>query len=113
LPSNTVLGGILDVGCGTCQLFKYLRGKGWKGDYTGVDVEKYKGYKYPEGIKLIIGDALEIKFPQVDTCILYNILEHVDSPVALLSKSLKVSKNALVNVENQERSKLGTQSFYA
>jgi SAM-dependent methyltransferase len=91
-------GDVLDVGCGTCQLFNYLKKRGWRGKYVGVDIKKYEGYEYPKSVDIIIGDAFKVKFPKTDTCILYNILEHVDDPVRLLSKSLKASKNVLMNV---------------
>lgn len=40
---------------------------GWKGKYYGIDVKKYDNYEYPPDVELIIGDALEVKFPEVDT----------------------------------------------
>jgi len=90
---------ILDVGCGTCQLYYYLRKRGWKGKYYGIDIRRYEGFKYPEDIVFILGDALEVEFPKVDTVILYNILEHVDDPIKLLSKAFRAaSKNVLINV---------------
>jgi len=91
-------GSILDIGCGTCKLYDYLRSRGWKGQYTGIDTKRYEGYEYPEGIELIIGDATTITLPKTDTCILYNVLEHVNEPTKLLSKCLGISKNTLVNV---------------
>ncbi|WP_457753373.1 class I SAM-dependent methyltransferase, partial [Thermococcus sp.] len=53
-------GDILDVGCGTCQLYRFLRKNGWEGKYYGVDIKRYD-YTYPKDIELIIGDALEIE----------------------------------------------------
>jgi len=107
-------GDILDVGCGTCQLFSYLKNGGWRGKYIGIDVNKYEGYVYPKSVDLIIGDAFRLKFPETDTCVLYNVLEHVDDPVRLLSKSLKASKNVLINVpkRNEEMWKLGVVEFH-
>lgn len=29
---------VLDVGCGFADLYDYLRGRGWQGDYCGVDI---------------------------------------------------------------------------
>ncbi len=107
-------GDILDVGCGTCQLYTFSRKKGWKGKYYGIDVKKYD-YDYPKGIELIIGDALEVEFPEVDTIILYNILEHIDDPVKLLKKALNSAReNVLVNVpkRNEELWKLGIVEYH-
>lgn len=79
-------GDILDVGCATCQLYQFLREKGWQNNYYGMDCQKFEHYEYPKGVNLIIGDALKLEFPEVDTVILYNILEHVSDPVTLLKK---------------------------
>lgn len=92
-------GDILDIGCATCELYKFLKSRGWEGNYYGIDIKKFEDYEYPEGVNLIIGDPLEIDLPEVDTIILYNILEHVDYPLELLKKSVETSKeNVLVNV---------------
>jgi SAM-dependent methyltransferase len=81
-------GSILDIGCGTCRLYNFLSQTGWKGRYVGIDERRYEGYPYPTGVELMIGDASTLTFPKTDTVVLYNILEHVDDPCALLRKSL-------------------------
>jgi SAM-dependent methyltransferase len=92
-------GDILDVGCGTGRLYKLLKERGWNGQYIGLDIKKHEDYAYPDDIKLIISDAFVIPFPEVDTVVLNNILEHVDDPVTLLSKAIDASReNVLINV---------------
>ena len=92
-------GSVLDVGCATCQLYNFLINNNWKNQYYGIDKKKYENYNYPTEINLIIGNVLETEFPEVDTVILYNILEHVDDPLLLLEKSIKSSrKNVLINI---------------
>lgn len=108
-------GNILDVGCATCQLYNYLRKRGWKGKYYGIDIQKYEGYEYPEDVELIIGDAFQISFPRVDTVLLYNILEHVDDPVALLRKAINAAnENVLINIpkRNEEMWKYGIVEYH-
>jgi len=108
-------GDVLDVGCATCQLYDYLQSKGWKGKYYGIDSQKYGGYEYPKDVELIIGDALKIEFPEVDTVVLYNILEHVDDPITLLRKALNATKkNVLINVpkRNEEMWKYGVVEYH-
>lgn len=121
LPENSKLvfqyqrGDVLDVGCATCQLYDYLRRQGWKGQYYGIDSRKYEGYKYPEGVNLIIGNALEVEFPKVDTVVLYNILEHVDEPITLLRKAINTAKgNVLINVpkRNEEMWEYGVVEYH-
>jgi len=100
----------LDVGCATCQLCSFLRDNGWKGKYVGMDVIKHEGFEYPEDVDLLIGDAVKMDFPAIDTVVMYDLLEHVDDPVSLLSKAFKAARhNVLVSVplRNEEMWKHG------
>jgi len=108
-------GDILDVGCATCQLYTFLRSKDWKGKYYGIDSQKYEDYEYPEDVELIIGDALELEFPRVDTVVLYNILEHVGDPIILLRKTIRAAReNVLINVpkRNEEMWQKGVVEYH-
>jgi SAM-dependent methyltransferase len=108
-------GDILDIGCGPCQLYEFLKKKNWKGRYYGIDFQKYGGFNYSPEINLIIGNALEIEFPKVDTVILYNILEHVEEPLKLLKKAIQAAKkNVLINVpkRNEEMWKYGIVEYH-
>lgn len=92
-------GDIIDVGCATCQLYSFLRDNGWKGKYFGIDIAKHGEHEYPKDVDLLIGDAVKMDFPAADTVVMYDVLEHVDDPVALLSKALKAARhNVLVSV---------------
>ncbi len=108
-------GDILDIGCATCQIYEFLKEKSWKGKYYGIDVNKYEAYEYPDDVNLMIGNAMELEFPNVDTVILYNILEHIKDPVALLKKTLKSSRNNVliyVPQRNEELWKNGTVEYH-
>jgi SAM-dependent methyltransferase len=108
-------GDILDIGCGTCQLYNFLKSKGWKGKYYGIDIKKYGNYDYSEDIEFIIGNALELELPKVNTAILYNVLEHIDDPIGLLAKALDSSKdNVLINVpkRNEEMWQYGIAEYH-
>jgi len=92
-------GDVLDVGCATCELYTFLKSNGWDNKYYGIDLVKYDDYEYPADVNLIVGNSSEIEFPEVDTVILYNILEHVDDPLKLLVNSLKSTReNVLINI---------------
>jgi SAM-dependent methyltransferase len=82
-------GDILDVGCGTCRLYNFLSQREWTGHYIGINEQRYEDYAYPPGVELIISDATTITFPKTDTVVLYWLLEHVEDPCALLSKSIE------------------------
>ncbi|MEL7669188.1 methyltransferase domain-containing protein [Methanobacterium sp.] len=108
-------GDILDIGCATCQMYEFLKRNGWKGKYYGIDIQKYEGYAYPNKVNLIIGDATQLDFPEVDTILLYNILEHVNDPISLLKKSLDSSKkNVLIHIpkRNEKLWKHGLAEFH-
>ncbi len=92
-------GSVLDIGCATCELYVFLKSHGWNDEYHGIDIKKYDNYKYPEGVKLVVGDPLKLELPKVDTVILYNVLEHVDDPLELTKKALEVTnENVLINI---------------
>lgn len=92
-------GDVLDIGCATCQLYSFLRDSGWNGKYYGIDIVKHTGYEYPKAVDLLIGDALTMDFPEADTVVLHDVLEHVDDPVKLLTKAMKAARgNVLVSV---------------
>jgi SAM-dependent methyltransferase len=107
-------GSILDIGCGTCQLFVHLQQRGWNKRYYGIDIQKFEGYEYPKDVNLIIGDALSIDLLKVNTVVLYNILEHIDEPYKLITKALKISENVLINVprRNEEMWKYGIVEYH-
>jgi len=107
-------GDVIDIGCATCQLWVYLQQHGWKGKYTGVDVNRYEGYAYPPGVDLLIGDVLTMDLPEADTAIVYDVLEHVSDPVGVLRKALSAAPHAIVDVpkRNEEMWKLGIVEFH-
>jgi len=107
-------GNIVDLGCGTCQLYVYLKERGWRGEYIGIDLYAYEDATYPHGVTLIFGDAATLTLPQSDTYVLYDVLEHVDDPVGLLSKCLQVSQNVLVAVpkRNEELWQYGIVEYH-
>jgi 2-polyprenyl-3-methyl-5-hydroxy-6-metoxy-1,4-benzoquinol methylase len=104
----------LDVGCGTCQVYRHLKKNGWNGTYVGIDMVTYDSAKYPESAKVIIGDALSMELPKSDTCVLHDVLEHVEDPVKLLRKCLDSCKNVLVAVpkRNEELWRFGIVEYH-
>jgi len=91
-------GDVVDVGCGTCQVYHHLVKNGWRGKYVGIDAVAYEGFTYPSEAEIIFGDALKMALPTANTFILYDVLEHVEDPIALLSKCVQAADNVLVAV---------------
>lgn len=59
-------GDILDIGCATCELYTFLRSKGWKNEYYGVDIQKYENYSIKDAKKLIYDEfGVEYSYKQV------------------------------------------------
>ncbi|MGZ7138791.1 MAG: class I SAM-dependent methyltransferase [Halobacteriota archaeon] len=108
-------GSVLDVGCGTCQLYNFLTKNGWTGRYVGIDAKRYEDFAYPEGVELMIGDALALTFPKTDTVVLSHILEHVEDPCALLKKSIdSCQDNVILSVpqRNEALWKTGVVEYH-
>ena len=108
-------GSVLDVGCGTCQLYNFLTKNGWTGRYVGIDAQRYEDFAYPAGVELMIGDALALTFPKTDTVVLSHILEHVGDPCALLKKSIdSCQDNVILSVpqRNEALWKTGVVEYH-
>lgn len=107
-------GNVVDVGCGTCQVYQHLIKHGWKGEYVGVDAVAYEGYAYPEAVKVILGDALAVPLPPSNTYILFDVLEHVEDPIGLLSKCIRNADNVLIAVpkRNEELWRRGVVEYH-
>ena len=102
---------ILDVGCGTADLYCYLSQTDRKYDYTGIDLVKESIRKaqkrYPElKKKLIVGDFLDHEFKQKFDVVVANGLFHwkgqIDEKVYLeyvqnvIKKMFELSKYGVV-----------------
>lgn len=107
-------GDVLDVGCGTCQVYRHLKKNGWSGSYVGIDAVTYDKSKYPEGANVLLGDALRMDLPKADTCVLHDVLEHVEDPVTLLRKCLESCGKALVALpkRNEDLWRFGIAEFH-
>ena len=60
-------------------------------------------------------ELVKTDFPATDTVVMYDLLEHVDDPVILLSKAFKAARhNVLVNVplRNEDMWKHGVVEFH-
>ncbi len=108
LPNKSVL----DVGCGTLQLYKFLKSHGWNGIYYGIDIQKYENVDYTD-VNFILGDAQRVDFPKVDVVVMNDILEHVDHPEILVKKALN-SKLVMMFVPkaNPELWKMGVCEYH-
>lgn len=91
-------GSVVDVGCGTCQLYRFLRASGWQGQYVGIDTVAYEPEAYPDSARVIHGDALTIELPTSDTFVLHDVLEHVEDPVSLLARCIRSAQNVIIAV---------------
>ncbi len=107
-------GNVVDVGCGTCQVYYHLLKQGWKGEYVGVDQVAYPGYTYPEAIQVILGDALRVDLPRSNTYVLHDVLEHVEDPIGLLTRCIGNSENVLIAVpkRNEDLWRYGVVEYH-
>jgi SAM-dependent methyltransferase len=80
-------GTVLDIGCGECELKKYLPGDC---QYTGVDLAPSE--------HVIQGSAYKLDFNDrsFDTTLLLNVLEHLENPLLALTEIRRVTKGQLI-----------------
>ena len=85
LPSGA---SILEVGCGSGQLAKYLKRKGYGVEVTDISREILEEIRESSGIFGYCGSLEEISFPhQYNGIIFNNVLEHLPNPLSSLKKA--------------------------
>jgi SAM-dependent methyltransferase len=94
---------ILDIGAGSCKLAKRLAMRGDL-DVTAVDVVDHKYIDFP--LKLYDGTRLPFADNQFDISILVFALHHALDPRSLLLEATRVTRSALLIVEDSPRNSL-------
>ncbi len=85
LPSGA---SILEVGCGSGQLAKYLKRKGYGVEVTDISHEILEEIRASSGIIGYCGSLEEISFPHhYDGIIFNNVLEHLPNPLSSMKKA--------------------------
>src|SRR4051794_30760003 len=97
LPSGA---SILDVGAGSCLLARRLAMRGDL-DVTAIDVVDYNATDLP--LKLYDGTRLPFEDNQFDIAILVFVLHHAPDPKSLLLEAARVSRSAILLVEDCPR----------
>lgn len=77
---------VLDVGCGFGDLFDYLRARGWRGRYTGLDL-------VPGLLKVARERHPELNFRQVTSVDDLDALEKHDFVIAVSTMNLRLENN--------------------
>jgi ubiquinone/menaquinone biosynthesis C-methylase UbiE len=92
---------VLDFGCGTCSIWKYLADRGY--NLTGVDINNLSLYqKYqPE---IIQEGRLPYEDNQFDVAIIYTVLHHTKDPKSVLLEVKRVAKRLIVVEETYKNS---------
>jgi len=95
LISSIAQGTVLDVGCGVGWLSRLF------GDYVGVDInrEAISIAKKRSKREFVIADALNLPFRSqiFDTCILYDVIEHLSDVNRALLEVRRVSDKVLIS----------------
>lgn len=90
----------MDIGCATGEYCEKLTMLGFK--CVGIDINPdYIAKQSGKGIKTQVMDAASLKFSDnaFDTALIFEVLEHVNDPDAILKEAKRVSsKNILITV---------------
>lgn len=79
---------ILEVGCGSGQLAKYLKRKGYGIEVTDINCEILEEIRKSSGIPGYCGSLEAIEFPhEYDAIIFNNVLEHLPNPRKTLARA--------------------------
>jgi SAM-dependent methyltransferase len=101
LASSLVIGeSVLDFGCGTGDLYRYLRNNGYEGSYYGIDqsIEMLVRAKKrnPDG-KFVAGNLYDpIDLPRFDTVVSLDVLHHQPEIEPGFSRLYSLAKMCLI-----------------
>lgn len=90
LAARRAGGDLLDVGCGTGQLWSYVRDQ--FASYTGVDVVRYDGFPADGRFLEIDGEAGALPLPDAsfDVVAAVETIEHIDGPRRFVSDLVRL-----------------------
>jgi 2-polyprenyl-3-methyl-5-hydroxy-6-metoxy-1,4-benzoquinol methylase len=85
-------GTLLDVGCGTGNLWAYLHGLYDR--YVGADVLRYAGFPADAEFHLVDLDAQRLRLPDgmTDTAVAVETIEHLENPRAFFRELVRLTR---------------------
>lgn len=97
---------VLDLGCGSCVLVKYLD---QTCEYVGIEANtKFVSYAQEKNLNVIRGDIFEVDFPKADIVVISDILHHVIPKQEQLIKKALESASVLVICEPKHGKGIGS-----
>ena len=86
---------VLDIGCGSCVLVKYLD---QSCEYIGIEANtKFVKHDQEKNLNVIQGDIFELDFPKADVVVMSDILHHViPKQEQLINKALESASVVIV-----------------
>lgn len=87
---------VLDFGCGSGELLKYLRNKGFK-KLAGCDVCKPEGY--PKTLPFYTIDEL-LRNERFDVVVMLQVIEHIPDAEESIAKMFTVSNKVIISIPN-------------
>ena len=88
---------VLDLGCGSCVLVKYLD---QSCEYIGIEANtKFVRYAQEKNLNIIHGDIFEVDFPKADIVVISDILHHIIPKQEQLIKKALESASVLIICE--------------
>ena len=108
IAKDLIPGSVLDVGCGTGYLVRYLHGHVGHAEFsfTGIDIDVADARETaPAGVEFVAGKAEQLPFPDkaFDVVVCTHLLEHILDIRQAVAELRRVCKKRLIIVVPRER----------
>jgi len=89
---------VLEVGCGTGHVTRWLDGEGWATSGLDISAPMLEQARILNGDRLVQGDALRLPFADAgfNLTMMVTTLEFLEEPAAAIAEALRVSRCGLV-----------------
>ena len=99
VKNNAIVENVLDVGCGTANIYDLLHSKGYRGSYIGTEITpKFIDFNIKRGVDVVHSDVRDLKFKDksFDCVMALDVLNHQLDFEKPLSELCRVAKKFII-----------------
>lgn len=95
---------VIEVGCGVGHIIREAVGRGWRGEYTGVDISKaalgYAQSRWKGTASFVCGDFLDLRrgLPPADLVISRGVLQHQVHWMPMVAAALQCAPRVVMGI---------------